>query len=323
MDSLPSRVGSGVIDHNISTHNPLSQLKTYGFAIAIIVCLGGLAVGITGLFGYCHVGALSNMTQIDAIIMMAAGGGGGAILFIIGIIVIVKNRQVDSLQTRDDVHVNSRHGSATQKLEPTTKTNDISAVDTQGGLVYGPEVWPELGKKWKCKLEVVDAKIPEAPKEAVAEGKIRIYIPSRVKVNGAEKDFTLNTLIEIGGGPFAFCKQSVKNQFGNNTASGWIEIDKNVMPDSRSKNYDTQKRMVEDKGCRMPNALEAVVLNLMVFAFTGTRLYGAEPWTYTPCFEEVDGIYPVVVGGFGPLGLEVDSYVFGDGGGGVAAVRKL
>jgi hypothetical protein len=52
--------------------------------------------------------------------------------------------------------------------------------------------------------------------------------------------------------------------------------------------------------------LEAVVVNLMVFAFTGVRLYGQEkPWTYTNCIEKVDGQYPVVVGSFGSNGLDV------------------
>jgi hypothetical protein len=154
---------------------------------------------------------------------------------------------------------------------------------------------------------------------------VRIYIPQRVSVNGKEKDFNLNTLIEMGGKPFEYCRQPIKEQFGNKTASGWIEIDRNLIPDSQSKSYTTQKEIVEKKGCRMPSVLEAVVLNLMVFAFTGERLYGKEPLIYTRCSEIVYGRYPIVVGGFGTEGLIVshnffyflhDSY-------GVAAVRQF
>jgi hypothetical protein len=331
MDSLAARVGTGEIDHNSPTHNPPSKLKTYGFAIAIIFGFGGLAVGITGLCGYFHVGALSNLAQLDAIIMMAVGGSGiavggivGAVVFIIGRVGAVKNHQENSGQPHDDVQVNSEHGNTTQKPETTTKIGNTGSLASQDGLVYGSEAWPKLGEKWGCKLEILDAKIPEAPKESLAEGKIRVYIPKRVKVNGQEKDFTLNTLIEIGGGPFEYCSQ-VMDQCGNSTASGWIEIDKDVMPDSRSKNYDTQKKMAKEKGCRMPKALEAVVLNLMVFAFTGTRLYGVEPLTLTRCFEKVDGKYPVVVGFFGTSGLYVERDYFGlvIDPYGVAAVRKL
>jgi hypothetical protein len=268
--------------------------KTYGFIIAIIAGIGLLAVGGTGVAGYFPVGALSNMAQIDAIIRMAVGGGSGLILLIVGIVGAVK-------------------------------TGSISSVDTQRKLVYGPEVWPELGKKWGCEeLEILDVKIPDAPKKDVAEGRVRIYIPQRVSVNGEEKDFTLNNLIEMGGGPFEYCSNYIKDQFGNATASGWIEIDRDVVQDSRSKNYDVQKDMVEKQGCRMPSVLEAVVLNLMVFAFTDERLYGEEPLTYTRCSEKVNGKYPVVVGGFGSDGLfvyNVDGFDYGSCG--VAALRKL
>jgi hypothetical protein len=128
--------------------------------------------------------------------------------------------------------------------------------------------------------------------------------------------FTLKTLIEIGGGPFEFYSPSIKS-----TASGWIEIDKNVMPESRGKNYDDQKKMVEEKRCRLPSALEAVVLNLMVFAFTGVRLYGEEPFTYARCSETVNG-NPAVVGQFGSKGLDVNCSMFNfdNDGYGVAAV---
>src|ERR1700722_18306303 len=93
MDSSASRVGSREISRQVPTSPPLSKLETYGFAIAIIVGIGGLAVGAAGLAGYFHVGALSNMAQIDAIIMMAAGGGGGIILLIVGVVSTVKTGQ--------------------------------------------------------------------------------------------------------------------------------------------------------------------------------------------------------------------------------------
>lgn len=82
--------------------------------------------------------------------------------------------------------------------------------------------------------------------------------------------------------------------------------------------------MVEEKGCCMPSVLEAVVLNLMVFAFTNERLYGEKPLTYTRCSEKVDEKFPVVVGGFGPKGLDVyEGPDFEDSGYGVAALRRF
>lgn len=64
-------------------------MKTYGFALAIILGIGGLAAGGIGLAGY--LGQISHLDHVRAIIMMAAGGGGGIALFIIGVVGSVKN----------------------------------------------------------------------------------------------------------------------------------------------------------------------------------------------------------------------------------------
>jgi len=57
------------------------------------VGIGGLAVAGVGAGGYFQAGALSNLGQVNAIIMMAAVGGGGLILLIVGIVSSVKNCQ--------------------------------------------------------------------------------------------------------------------------------------------------------------------------------------------------------------------------------------
>ena len=80
---------------DMRTDSP-SKCKTYGFALTIIVGIGGLAVCGAGLVGYFHVGALSNLSQVNAIIMMAAGGGGGVIFLTVGIVGSIKNRQQDT-----------------------------------------------------------------------------------------------------------------------------------------------------------------------------------------------------------------------------------
>ena len=319
MDSAASKVGPGEIGHHAPISSPPSKLKTCGFAIAIIVGIGGLAVGAAGLAGYFHVGALSNMAQIDAIIMMAAGGGGGIILLIVGIVGTVKNRQSSSHQRHGDVHVDSERSGATRKSGSTERAEIIRSLDTQNGSVYGPGAW----KIWN--VEVRDV-VPEVPLVDMSKkDKVLLYIPKRIRVRGKEQDFTLKALKEISGGPFGF-SQFVEAQFGDNAAApGWVLIDRTVLPESRGQTFETQKRMVEDRGCTMPSVLEAIVLNLMVFAFTGERLYGKEPWTYTRCIEKVDGQFPVIVGGFGSDGLSVD-YIFNfdrDYCGAACALRKF
>jgi hypothetical protein len=354
MDSFASKVGSVELNRHALTSPLPSKLKTYGFAIAIIVGIGGLAVGAAGLAGYFHVGALSNMAQVDAIIMMAVGGGGGIILLIIGVVGTVKNRQSSSPQRHGDVHVDSERGDATRKSGSTGRTEIIGSIDTQDGSVYEPEAWeirnvgvldvvssvprvglskkdidtqdgsvygPEAWKIWNVK--VLDA-VPSVPRVDLSKkDKVLLYIPQKIRVHGEEQNFTLNVLKKISDGPFNYFCKCIEEQFGDNAAPGWVLIDKNVIPQSRNENYETQKRMVEARDCSMPSVLEAVVLNLMVFAFTGERLYGKEAWTYTRCIEKVAGIYPVLVGGFGSDGLDVSTYCgFFDGRYGVACVRR-
>ena len=198
---------------------------------------------------------------------------------------------------------------------------------TQGGLVYGADAWSIWG------AEVLD-RVPPAPSidwdandpyfnEAYRDNYVFLYIPQRIRVSGKEKDLTLQTLREISGGPFRFFTNSVAEEFGDSTSHGWVLVSKKVIPDSRSKSYQIQKDMVEgQEGFRMPHALEAIVLNLMVFAFTNERLYGESPLTYTRCVETFHRLYNVVVGGFVSDGLSVDDDRFDSDDVGVAALRK-
>ena len=164
MHNSVSRGDSGEINRNVVMHAPPSKLKTYGFVIAIIVGIGGLALGGAGVAGYFQVGTLSHMAQIDAIILMAEFGGIGAILFIIGVVGTVKNRQGESAQQPrgmpiDNVNIN------------------LADLDTQGGRVYGPRIWQALGQKWGCTLEVLDEGVGEASEiDPTKKGKIYIYI---------------------------------------------------------------------------------------------------------------------------------------------------
>ncbi len=59
------------------------QWKKLGFAICIILGIGGLATIGTGLCSYFHVGALTHLSQIDVIILLASGGGGGIVALLL------------------------------------------------------------------------------------------------------------------------------------------------------------------------------------------------------------------------------------------------
>lgn len=167
--------------------------------------------------------------------------------------------------------------------------------------------------------------VPSTPQNDLSKkDRVLLYIPQRIRVHGKEQDFTLNALIEISGDLFRNIREHVQEQFGDHAAPGWVLVDRTVIPKSRNENYETQQKRVEERGCSMPRLLEAVVLNLMVFAFTGERLYGQEPWTYNRCIEKVDGKYPVLVGGFGSGGPSVFYDLCGDYDFGVAcSLRKF
>lgn len=315
MESLASRVGSGKISPPAPTSPPSSKLETYGFAIAIIVGIGGLAAGAAGLSGYFQVGALSNIAQVDAITLMAAGGGSGTILLIIGVFGTVKNRQAMSHQRHGDVHVDSERSGATRKSGLTKRAEMIKSIDTQDGSVYGPEAW----KIWEA--EVLDA-VPPAPQVDLSKkDKVLLYIPRKIRFQGRDMDFNLKALKRIGAGPFSFISELVEKQFGDQASPGWVLIDKTVLPESRNKNYETQKKMVEERGCSMPSVLEAVVLNLMFFQFNRKWLCAPEDWMFTRCIERVDGNYPVVVGSFFTAGLWV-RFDYHENESGVACARR-
>jgi hypothetical protein len=285
-----------------SVKNEPSKGKTIGFAIVIILSLGGLVVGGVGLGGYLQAGSLSSIGQVNSILMMAAFGGGGIVSMVIGIVGSVKNCQRNSRQQNEE-NEGTEDGTKTvsSTISITNIKDVVSTIDTQGGVIYGADAW----KIWN--VEVLD-KVSEPPKVDLSKSdKILLYIPERIRVNGEEKDFNLKVLTEIKRKSFRYLCPSVEKQFEKTTAAGWVLIDKTVLRQSLLQDYETQKKMVEDKGCCMPSVLEAIVLNLMVFDFTGVRLYGGQYYFCIRCAEKVDGKYPVVVGGFCSDGLEVNT----------------
>lgn len=89
----------------MQSQTPPSKCKTFVFVIAIIVTIGSLVtVGGVGLGGYLQAGSLSQLGQVNAIIMMATSGGAGIIFLIAGIVVFIKNRLESTAATRDGTH---------------------------------------------------------------------------------------------------------------------------------------------------------------------------------------------------------------------------
>ena len=109
--------------------------------------------------------------------------------------------------------------------------------------------------------------------------------------------------------------------------SYWVLMTKDVLPGSRYKTYEEQRKLVEEHaglGYEVPGALEAAVVMLLHHARSGERLYSDNPWTYTRCRDKDKDGDPVVVGGFSSGGLHVDNfYHFDNYYNGVAGLRKF
>ena len=99
---------------------------------------------------------------------------------------------------------------------------------------------------------------------------------------------------------------------------------KDVLPESRSKSYSDQQKLVAGLDAReptyeVPRTLDAAVCILARFASSKIRLFSN---TYTRCQEDVGGPQ-VVVGGFAAGGLYVNYNGCGAYPIGIAALRKF
>jgi hypothetical protein len=105
--------------------------------------------------------------------------------------------------------------------------------------------------------------------------------------------------------------------------SCWVYMTPDVVPDSRGKAYEVQKKQAKDFGGEVPELVLAITAIFLKYLCSEKRLFGIEPWTYTHCQESTRGLQ-VVVGGFAPAGLLVGrNYVGGRDNYGVAAPRKF
>jgi len=97
--------------------------------------------------------------------------------------------------------------------------------------------------------------------------------------------------------------------------SYWVLMPKDIMPGTRNKNFEDQKKVALFNGNYVvPKVIEVATSVLMHYVRTGEYLLSDKPYTYIRC-EEVrvkDG-YRVWVGGFGASGLLVNHRYYGDG----------
>jgi hypothetical protein len=186
---------------------------------------------------------------------------------------------------------------------------------------------------------ILDSACPFWPCKRVRDTHLLVLIPA--KVNG--QPFSLDLLRELIQNPnngghktkYRYYGSGVQAQFGASSlaTSYWLLMTRDVLPESSSKTYVNQKRLVAAQARRtglpyeLPKALEAATAILTYHVRDGERLYGDNPRTYTRCQEWIlhrSNEYPALVGGFESSGLKIRHYrsdsIYG---GGVAGCWKL
>jgi hypothetical protein len=179
---------------------------------------------------------------------------------------------------------------------------------------------------------ILNSTCPFWPDKKVRDTHLLVLIPKRV--GGAP--LTLNLLQKIIEQPkkghatkYRYYDSNVKNELGDKQVEKayWVLMTADVIPGSRNKSYDVQKKLLQDCAKKssvsytLPTTLEAATAILMNYVASGKRLYSDSPYTYTRCQEKVyNNQFPAVVGGFGAGGLGVyrnhcDSAACGVGGG--------
>jgi len=181
---------------------------------------------------------------------------------------------------------------------------------------YGCDVekTPLPQNMWK----ILTSPCPYWKGKRVKETHILVLIPKTV--NG--RPLTLNTLQALiqkpqGGGhatKYHCYGDNLKKEFEGQAApvTYWALITKDVLPNSRKKNYSKQQALIK-RPYTVPGALEMAIAILMHHVKSAEKLYPEKPKTYTRCQEKLSNGGRVVVGLFGPSDLRFRSHYNDDG----------
>jgi hypothetical protein len=320
--------------------NEPSKGRTIGFAIVIILGLGGLAMAGVGLSGYLQAGSLSSLGQVNSIIMMAAGGGGGIIFLVIGIVGSVKNRQQGrSIEHNRSDPPYSTSNTSKVKFRNTEFIEGMYKEQIRDAARFGKAEWAtyfgDIGDEPLLPSDIEEILRSPCPFSGDASVKVKdthmlVLVPATI--NGEQ--VTLNKLQQLMQHPKQGHKTDYRSydnwtarEHGNTPVerSHWVLMTREIIQGSRNKSYDDQEAMLKGTGYVLPQAVEAVACILAEFVASGTYLYSREPLvTYTSCAETVKGTYNVMIGGFDSCGLDVSSSSFhGRVFRGIGALRKF
>lgn len=329
MGNLFSKVDSGSrsSSHSHSINIPSSKWKTLGFAIVIILGIGGLAVAGVGLGGlgahqsWWQVGALNHLGQFHSIILMSAGSGIGIALLTIGISQSVKHHpQPKRTEVEEFMELLSLTNSQSSTSKDATMSQTSPQRQTQfiektskgeihGETSFGVEKWgthfgdvgkvpPKPSINWK-------APCPFSGDPAVTLGDTHMLVLIPATVNG--KPFTLKTLLELASEPLQGHKAPctymsscfVESECGKVRIENpyWVLLTKDIIPNNLGYDsiYKHQKQVMEYPAYHIPKVLELATCILAEFVVSGTGLYqsdrssGADFYPCEATTQEYDG----------------------------------
>ena len=124
--------------------------------------------------------------------------------------------------------------------------------------------------------------------------------------------------------------EMVKKELGDQRAppAHWVLMTRAPLPSSESNGSEENRARMQQEAERtgvpyvVPPLLDAAVTVFMHHVKTGERLFSDSPATWTLCQERLKNGWPVGMGGFSAVGLDV-SVGFGSSFAGVAALRKF
>ena len=207
---------------------------------------------------------------------------------------------------------------------------ELPRMDMIPTMAFGARAWKkyfgEVGTEPSLPSnigQILNGRCPFWPGKIVRDTHLLVLIPSQV----AGKPFNLDLLGELiqcprgAGRPTAYryYDSNVQTLLGNQSPSSsyWVLMTRKVLESSRNRDYADQQAFVAQYASRtgvpyeLPGALEAATAILSHYVRSGERLYSNSPRTWTRCRESVRLLlvhnYSVVVGGFSPGGIFVNS----------------
>lgn len=181
--------------------------------------------------------------------------------------------------------------------------------------------------------KILKSACPFWPGKTIKETHSLVCIPKTIASKNffgfrTKKSLTLNSLFETikikGGFDYGYISDKISPTLGSKPVkeSRWVLMTKEVLPHSKTMNYDQQKRLVESAGYEMPHALEAIVYMFFKYGGSVSYPYDDERLTYTICKEKMGG-YPLIVGGSAPKRLVVSYCGFPNTNIGVIGLRNF